>query len=180
LFLSIRELELRKIRFDADFPAGEIEFPEALRQVTALHAEGEAELLSNTLGEVRVHGHLKVVMEVDCDRCLEPTKVPIDAPFDLFYRPLMELTGHHEVAIDTGETEIGFYEDGGIELAEVLSEQVLLSMPMQQVCSENCQGICPQCGKNKNQGACRCEVKLVDNRWEALQGLKLRFRSSSE
>lgn len=172
MFLSVQELELRKIRFDVDFPAGEIDLG-GLRQIGPLHAEGEAELLSNTLGELRIRGDVRAEIEADCDRCLEPVRLPIDSRFDLFYRPAPEISTPHDIAIDPGEAEIGFYEDGGIELAEALREYVLLSLPMRQVCKAECQGICPQCGLNRNTGQCQCETKRIDERWTALRDLKV-------
>jgi len=172
LFVSVQELELRKVPFSVDFPAGEIDFGD-LRQVGTLHAEGQAELLSNTLGEIRINGKVNAEIDVNCDRCLEPVQRRIESNFDLFYRPTPENTAHRELAIDEGEAEIGFYEDGGIELADVIREYILLSMPMQQVCKEECQGICPQCGLNRNTGHCQCETKIVDERWTALRELKV-------
>jgi uncharacterized protein len=179
LFLSIQELELRKVRFDEEFPAGEIEFGEdQLKQLGTLHAEGEAELLSNTLGEIRIRGQLKVELEVPCDRCLEPVRYPVDGPFDLFYRPTPKAPLAHEVAIDEGESQIGFYEDGGIELSEVLREHILLSLPMHQICSDQCGGICPICGLNRNTGTCNCSQEKVDDRWAALRELRGNLRQS--
>jgi uncharacterized protein len=177
VLFSIRELEVKKIPFEADFRPGEIEFEEhSLRQVSDLHSEGVAELLSNTLGEVRVHGNLRVTMEADCDRCLDPARVPVSTDFDLFYRPALEegATSHHhqEVALDEGEAEMGFYEGAGIELKDVLREQILLALPMQFVCSDACKGICPTCGKNRNTGQCQCEERPADDRWLALRDLK--------
>jgi uncharacterized protein len=181
VFFSIKELEARKVRFQADFPPGEIEFSdETLRQVSNLHTEGVAELLSNTLGEIRVQGQLSVDMEADCDRCLEPTKVPLQSEFDLFYRPADFDDGPNEMAIDEGQSAMGFYDDGGIELKDVIREHVLLSVPMQQICSEACLGICPQCGKNRNQGDCHCAVKPGDDRWAALRDVKNRLRPASQ
>jgi uncharacterized metal-binding protein YceD (DUF177 family) len=58
-----------------------------LTQATPLQAEGSAELLPHTLGEIRVRGHLAVTMRCDCNRCLEPAEFPMDSNFDLFYRP---------------------------------------------------------------------------------------------
>jgi uncharacterized protein len=171
LFVSVQELELRKLPFDVDFPVGEIDLG-GLRQVGPLHAEGQAELLSNTLGEMRITGRVRAEIETDCDRCLDPVKTPIDSEFDLFYRPTPDKDAPHELAIDAGEAEIGFYDGAGIELAEVLREYILLSLPMQQICKEACQGICPQCGLNRNTGHCKCETKLVDERWTALRDLK--------
>jgi uncharacterized protein len=173
LFFSIQELELRKILFDVDFRVGEIDYgAENAKQVTPLHTEGQAELLNNTLGEIRIRGQLNVEMDMVCDRCLDPVTYPIAGPFDLFYRPAPK--GHlpHEVAIDAGESEIGFYEGNGIELSEILREHILLSLPMHQVCREDCAGICPKCGENRNTGACSCKEEHVDDRWAALRDLR--------
>jgi uncharacterized protein len=172
LFLSVQELELRKLPFDVEFPAGEIDL-DGLRQIGPLHAVGQAELLSNTLGEIRIGGRLTGEIETDCDRCLEPFRHSIDSQFDLFYRPTPDNDVPHELAIDQGEAEIAFYDDGGIELAEVLREYVLLSLPMQQVCKQDCQGICPQCGLNRNTCRCERETKIVDERWTALRDFKV-------
>jgi uncharacterized protein len=174
LFFNVRELELRKVRFDEEFPAGEIDFDSnQLRQVGPLHAAGVAELLNNTLGEIRIRGRVTVELEIPCDRCLEPTRFPIDRDFDLFYRPAPEEPDTpHDMAIDAGESEIGFYEGMGIELGEILREYVLLALPMRQVCREDCLGICPKCGQNRNAGGCGCADEPVNERWSALRGWK--------
>jgi len=131
LFLSLQELELRKVRFDEDLPAGEIDFGDAgLTQTGNLHTDGEAELLSNTLGEIRVRGKLSVNFDLQCDRCLEPVQFPLNGPFELFYRPAPKGPLPHEVHIDDGEAQIGFYEGAGIELTDILREHILLSLPM--------------------------------------------------
>ena len=85
-------------------------------------------------------------MAAECDRCLGRARFPLDAGFDLFYRPMSFIAREEEVEIDEGEAEIGFYEGGGIELEDILREQVLLALPMQRVCSDLCKGICPVCG----------------------------------
>jgi len=175
VFFSVRELELRKARFSVSVPPREIEFLEKLRQVSNLEAEGTAELLSNTLGEIRVKGCLKVTMEADCDRCLEPARFPLESDFDLFYRPEPAAAEHHageEMAIDEGESQIGFYEGGGLGLNDILREHILLSLPMQYVCGETCKGICPACGQNRNQVNCGCSPRPADDRWAALKNLK--------
>ena len=89
----------------------------------------------------------------------------------MYYRPASDMPEEEEVKIDAGEAEIGFYEDG-LELEDILREQVLLALPMQRVCSEACKGICPDCGKNRNETACDCKPD-VDDRWGALRNLEL-------
>ena len=75
--------------------------------------------------------------------------------------------------IDEGEAEIGFYDGGGLELEDILREQVLLALPMQRVCSETCKGICPVCGKNRNETTCDCKTVGTDDRWGALRNLEI-------
>ena len=174
MFFSVKELELKKVRFDVAFSPGDIQYDQGLSQATPLEAEGAAELLPHTLGEIRIQGHLKVRMQADCDRCLEPAEFPIDSSFDLFYRPAEVADDDEEVEIDEGESEVAFYEGAGIELKDVLREHVLLSMPMQRVCREDCQGICPVCGQNRNLINCGCDPKLVDDRWSALKKVQVK------
>lgn len=172
MFFHIRDLELRPGRFDVKLAPGVIEFLDPkLRQTGTLEAQGKVELVNGSLGEVRVQGHLSVSMEADCDRCLEPAHYPLDADFELYYRPVAEGYGE-EVAIDKSEAEMGFYEGDGIELNDALREYILLALPMQRVCSENCKGICPVCGRNRNQSECDCHAEAVDDRWAALKKLQ--------
>jgi uncharacterized protein len=175
MFLSVKEMELRKIRFDETFAAGQIDFTgENLEQRSPLHATGVAELLKHTDGELRIQGKYTVEMASQCDRCLGPATFPLEAGFDLFYRPSAQMESEEEVGIDEGEAELGFYEDGGIGLEEILREQVLLKLPMQRVCNDACKGICPVCGKNRNEAECDCRTDSVDDRWGALRSLELK------
>ncbi|HXP84015.1 MAG TPA: DUF177 domain-containing protein [Bryobacteraceae bacterium] len=172
MFFHVRDLEVRAGRFDVELPVGTIEFLDPkLRQASVLKAIGKVELVTGALGEIRVRGHLMVDMQADCDRCLEPAPLPVDSDFELYYRPV-ESGYQEEVALDEGEAEMGFYEGEGIELNDVLREYVLLALPMQRLCSENCKGICPVCGQNRNQKECGCRAAQADDRWAALNALK--------
>ena len=55
--------------------------------------------LVESLGEIRVKGHLAVIMEADCDRCLEPARFPIKSDFELYYRPVSEGYGEEKAII---------------------------------------------------------------------------------
>ncbi len=174
MFLSVKEMELRKVRFDETFEPGQIDFTgEELTQTSPLHAAGSAELLAHSEGELRIQGKYTVQVAAQCDRCLAQAQFPLDGRFDLFYRPMSFIAKEEEVEIDEGEAEIGFYEDGGIELEDILREQVLLALPMQRVCSDVCKGICPVCGKNRNETTCDCKIESTDDRWGALRNLRL-------
>jgi uncharacterized protein len=175
MFLSVKEMELRKIRFDEAFRPGQIDFSsEGLEQAGPLEVKGSAELLAHSEGEVRIQGRYTVEMTAQCDRCLGGARFPLNAGFDLFYRPMKFNAREEEVEIDEGEAEIGFYEGGGLELEDVLREQVLLALPMQRVCSEVCKGICPVCGRNRNETECDCHLENKDDRWRALRDLEIK------
>ena len=171
MFFHVRDLEVRARDFDIELKPGEMEFLDPkLRQIGPLKAVGKVELVTGALGEIRAKGHVSIPMEADCDRCLEPAPISVDSDFELYYRPVSEGYGE-EIAIDPSEAEMGFYEGEGIELNDVLREFILLALPMQRVCSENCKGICPECGQNRNQKDCGCHTEAVDNRWAALKDL---------
>lgn len=172
MFLSLRELELRTLRFEETYPPGEIQFPGGeARQASPIRAVGSAELLPNTGGEIRIRGRLSVRMETECDRCLEAASFPVELDFDLFYEPVAPKPRAEEVEIDAGEVDVAFYKGEGLELEEVLREQILLALPMRRICREDCRGICPICGENRNRVLCTCQPEMVDDRWAALRRL---------
>ena len=172
MFIDVRDLELRPAEFRVEIPPGEIDYLDPkLRQSGPLKATGKAELVLGSLEEIRVSGHISVPMEADCDRCLEPAKLPVDSDFVLYYRPVAEDYGG-EAEVGQDEAEMGFYEGDGLELDDVLREQILLALPMQRVCQESCKGICPVCGQNRNVKDCDCHAEISDDRWAALKMIK--------
>lgn len=172
MFFHVRDLALKPAPFDLVLEPGKVDFLDPkVRQKGPLYVRGKAELASEMLGEIRIRAHVKVEMEADCDRCLEPAACPIEEDFVLLYRPMAD-SAAEEAELDADESEVGFYEGDGLELNDVLREYVLLALPMQRLCSEACKGICPDCGQNRNQDACQCTAKAVDDRWAALKQLK--------
>jgi len=176
VLISLQQLQKRPVRFNLDIPAGEIEFDSKIRQSSALHAEGTAELLNHSLGEIRIEGKLNVTMAATCDRCLEAATFPIESDFDLVYMPASESTGGED-EIDEGAIEIGFYEGNGLVLNDILREVVLLALPMRLTCSEACKGICPVCGQNRNGVDCGCEARPADDRWSRLKEIRAEIGS---
>jgi uncharacterized protein len=171
MFLDIRELEQRPIRFEQSLPIGEIPFDSEFEQQSPLIASGTAELHIST-EELRVKGQLQVSLRMECDRCTEPFVKNIDEEFDLIYVPTPEVSPGSEIAIGPNDSHVGFYDGPGLELNDILLEQVLLALPLQRVCREDCRGICPICGQNRNETECDCRAQLSDERWSALRDLK--------
>ncbi len=170
MFLSVQDLELRKIQFDTSFAPGQIDLIDELRQTGPLAVVGSAELVSST-EEIRVQGRLEGALAGDCDRCLEPIVIPVNGEFDLLYRPDLETDSGDEIEIAKEDTEVGFYQGAGLELEDVVRERVVLSLPLQRVCSEGCKGLCAVCGQNRNLKDCQCRAIQTDERWAALKSI---------
>jgi uncharacterized protein len=171
MFLSVSEMQVGRVRFSETVAPGAIEFADPLlRQAAPIVVSGTAELSEST-AEVCVSGHLSTGMEVFCDRCLEQSTFPIDTDFRLLYQPAAASSGETELSLAGPDAEAGFYEGEGLELSVVLQEEILLLLPMQRLCHEDCKGICPVCGQNRNQAACDCHQEVADDRWAGLRNL---------
>jgi len=169
MFIDIHELERDALQFKEVLQQGRINFGPDVRQTAPMEVSGAAELLGN---EIHVTGTLSTELESICDRCLEPLRRPVDLEFDLFYRPMKTIAHEEEIELKPSELEIGFYQGNGLELDEILKEQVLLSLPIKRVCREDCQGLCPHCGQNLNQGRCACKTERIDARLAGLEQFK--------
>lgn len=172
MFISLQELEVHPVRFDVNVPPGEIDYDGKIVQSSVLHSEGRAQLLNHSLGEVRVQGKLEVKVQATCDRCLETASFPIQNDFDLVYMPATEARSGGEDEIDEGGIEIGYYEGTRLAIKDILREVVLLALPMQLICAEECKGICAICGGNRNLRDCGCSREAVDDRWSQLKNFR--------
>lgn len=178
MLIRVQDLELRKQDFEEEIQPGTIDFGSEVSQVGVMKTQGRAELVREHHGgreyvdDIRLVGKLAGRVELNCARCLEPVSQDISWSFDLLYRPLSTDKGKDEVSITEAETEIGYYQDEGLELDDVLREQVLLAVPIKVVCRTECKGLCPQCGQNLNEGVCGCQENPANPRWNALKDLK--------
>jgi uncharacterized protein len=167
VFIALERLQEEPVRFEETFAPGLIEYAiEGLRQTAALHVAGIASLLGS---EIHVQGALTTQLELECARCIEPVAQAVKRDFDLYYRSLEESPKEDELAVPRGEEELGFFSGDGLLLEDVAKEQVILSLPMRCVCREDCKGLCPHCGINRNRETCTCAEPAGDPRWEALK-----------
>jgi uncharacterized protein len=170
MFLDVKDLAVRKVRIRKCYAPGSIDFGiSEVKQAEPLEVTASAELLE---GQIRIAGELETKIEMVCARCLEPVIEEIHKDFDLFYQPLTQGTRHEEERLKDDDTEIGFFKGEGLFLADVLKEQVLLSLPMKVICQSDCRGLCPSCGANLNHEECRCETHSSDPRLAPLARLK--------
>ena len=125
----------------------------------------------------RLVGTVQTTLELDCSRCLEPFAMPVDQSFDLRYLPATtgapepdeadEEDDGNQLADD--DVAMTFYRDEHIDINELLREQFYLALPMKPLCKSDCQGICPQCGANRNLTKCDCNPHFEDPRRAGLK-----------
>ncbi len=170
MFLDVNELAVHKASIRKTYSPGTLDFHSGeFRQVTPLDVQATAELLD---GQIRIAGELQTRVELFCARCLDPVEEEIHREFDLFYRPLKSVDPEEELKLNLDDTEIGFFEGDGLFLADVLTEQVNLAIPMKAICRSDCRGLCRFCGLNLNHEECRCGTPEGDSRFAPLARIK--------
>ncbi len=135
-------------------------------------------------GEIRYAApgfHLVASVEyqqtLDCVRCLRPMKHSAVADLELmvFIEEADASPGEHELE----ESDLGvLYLDSDIlDMEPLLLEQLQLNIPMHPLCRQECKGLCPVCGADRNRTSCDCEHEPADPRWAGLTDLKGRLGS---
>ena len=113
---------------------------------------------------VSLRGLLTVTVNALCARCLAPVKRELTVPVDARFSRASD-------GEDSG-TEVYPLVGHEIDLDEPAFEGLMLGLPMRFLCSEGCKGLCPVCGKNRNQGLCTCPEGVVKpNPFSALNSI---------
>lgn len=155
---------------DIEMPVGEIDLGgdgSSLSQDVGLQAD-----VRSSAGITAVEGTINTAVDIACTRCLERITVPLK--FDFVSRFVATesfgTSGEHEVHGE--ELDYDAIEGEQVDLTNVVREQLLLNLPQQVLCSEDCRGLCEKCGGNRNLIDCSCEDDELDPRWAALKNLK--------
>jgi uncharacterized protein len=128
--------------------------------------------VSRSKAKVGIAGQATTTLELSCSRCLEGFAVPVTANFDLTYLPSGEApVGGGEAEVADEDINTAYYQGGQIDLADLIHEQLYLVLPMKPLCRDDCQGLCPMCGANRNTTACTCEATWTDPRLAGLKAL---------
>jgi uncharacterized protein len=168
VLITLQELELHRVVVSKAYAPGALDYHGAeFQQVGPLQVDALAEVVGS---EIRIRGHLGTRLNASCNRCLGPVEIPVEHDFDLFYRPVKTIAREEEIEISEDELEVGFYSGDGIALADVVTEQVILALPMKVVCRPDCLGLCPTCGADRNCEACRCSEPREDSPFASLKG----------
>jgi uncharacterized protein len=124
-------------------------------------------ILTSTVDDIDVAGRLRVDWSDTCRRCLRPLADTL----------VIEVHERYAEADDTGmrraDPEAFPIEHGQLDLAPMVREEVLLGVPDAPLCRPDCPGLCPICGEDLQTGTCQCTTEVRDERWAALDALRL-------
>lgn len=153
------------------------------REVTCIEPLRLVFTLTNTGECILLQGSMETALGLTCDRCLQPTVVPVKVPLsEEFYREKeSELhpkkTTPGDIFNEEDDEADNWYTGDTIDLSSILKDSILLGLPMKVLCHPDCAGICPICGKNRNEDKCQCEIDDIDPR---LAGLKELLEDAKE
>lgn len=168
MLITLQELELHRVVVAKTYAPGALDYYGAeFRQIDNLKVNAVADLAGM---EIRIRGAVKTRIEAACSRCLKPVDLPVEHEFDLTYRPMSTIARDEEIELPPDELDVGFYEGDGIQLADIVTEQMILSFPMKVICREDCRGLCPTCGADRNRETCQCPELQADSPFAALRG----------
>ncbi len=111
-----------------------------------------------------------------CGRCLEPYTATVKPQVDAHFVPNPRRRGE-EVELGPDDLETDVYDNGIVDLTALLETETTLLLPMKPLCREDCRGLCPICGGNRNVTVCHCEVRVSDPRWAPLRSWAARVSS---
>jgi uncharacterized protein len=140
-----------------------------VRIIGAIDVEGE---LRRNAAKTSVNGLIRSPMEIDCTRCLTPVERVLVIAFQADFVDKEMFPDSKEVHLENSDLDTDVIQGNELDLAQVAREQILLNLPEQVLCREDCRGICPVCGKDLNEGRCDCADKEIDPRWAVLKDLK--------
>ncbi len=156
--------------FEFSLEAQEIDLEgEEVKLKNAVNVHGT---LTKRIAQTDVEGEIGAQIEVECTRCLQLTEQKLEIEFEAAFVSEENYMSAKEAEIGAKDLDVSVIEDDKIDLTELVREQILLNLPEQVFCLEDCKGLCPKCGANRNLIDCNCREKEIDPRWAALSDFR--------
>ncbi len=134
---------------------------EQLLTLEPVHVEAEVAQLGDFF---YLQGECNTIAQLSCSRCLKPYAAKL-------HFPLQETLVERMLTDEEQEADLIQIRDRVIELTPLVESALILALPYIPRCRDECRGICPQCGTDRNERACSCQVETIDPRWSKLEDL---------
>ncbi len=152
----------------ADTPAADFLPVEDCRFASPVKVDGTLTISENSLV---LQADITVAMTFSCCRCLEDVEERISGEIATYYEKTDRAIPEGEELTESDDVEVLDYGAKTIDLRRRIAELLNLNIPMKSLCSEDCKGLCSECGRNLNEGDCSCDSQQADPRWHTLKTL---------
>jgi len=125
---------------------------------------------------VHITGSWQIELIGECSRCLKETGYSLK---ETFYEEFIHLQPGETEVTDLWEEQSSFRGDW-LRLDDYFINAFYISHPLKILCSEECKGLCPICGQDRNKSLCNCAEEKTDERWSSLRNLDLKASKSDE
>ncbi|MCU1504995.1 MAG: hypothetical protein JWM12_4349 [Ilumatobacteraceae bacterium] len=128
-----------------------------------LEADAEVDVrlrLESLTDGIVIDGVVRAPWVGTCRRCLEPAAGIAESDVQELYQLVLTDPEAFEIVGDQ------------LDLRQMVREIVLLDAPATPLCRDDCAGLCPVCGVDRNTVVCTCEPDRADPRWDALSELR--------
>ena len=122
---------------------------------------------------IRITGSIHGVLKTACHRCLGTFARSLNETVDLYLVEGKEDLSEEEVELELEDLDYEFFDGEVIEIDRLVAEQVFLALPVKVLCSDDCRGLCPNCGANLNEGTCSCRKAASDSPFSILEGFEI-------
>jgi uncharacterized protein len=122
--------------------------------------------------DLLMSGEIRATVPRVCGRCLEPFPVAVHADVDVRVIPRPATADNIELAPD--DLDVDFYQNDELDVSALVEAETGLALPMKPLCRDDCRGLCPVCGGNRNVVACACGDRAPDPRLTVLKDLVAR------
>jgi uncharacterized protein len=133
--------------------------------------EGDLFLLRTPRG-IEATGRIMTAVSLRCARCLKEFRLPIASEFKEFFILERYSSGEEDTELGTDDMDVSVLPEEGIDLQDIVEEQIWLNIPMKPLCHEACKGLCSVCGTDLNSGECGCDRRHKDHRFAVLSSLR--------
>lgn len=141
-----------------DFEA-DVSFPSDVRVVGSV---------TDMAGYIRLSLTATLPFESICARCLAPVRDEVELVFE---RTVVAEGAVSDETLEDKFDEYAVLKGYALDVDEELREELMLDLPMRVLCSPDCPGLCPKCGKSLKDGKCGCDLRETDPRWDVLKNL---------
>src|SRR5262249_11634733 len=130
---------------------------------------GKVRLMRTNAG-ILAEGKLGLTVRLECGRCLGPVDTPVELSIEEEYKPSLNIPAGSPIRYDADDDSFRIDDHHILDLSEAARQYALTALPMSPLCREDCAGLCPICGRNRNEGDCGCPPEQLESPFAALQG----------